>query len=157
MPQHKLAVPLVAGQSALLVHERTPVVELVQTFFEAKTLGRAQICPGVVHSPSPVQANGQALAEVQALPAAPKSQQVWPAPHSWSLAQSSGQALWQTPLPAEKGLPPSPPFFLPWLLQAPTNAIRTTRILWGCCPIVFMVPPRLSCIPVSLAIRALGL
>lgn len=72
MPQQTLGVPLVTGQSALLVHERTPVSELVQTFCEDETLGRPQICPGEVLQPSSlVQARGQALAEAQALPALP--------------------------------------------------------------------------------------
>jgi hypothetical protein len=72
MPQHTLGVPPLAGQSALLVHERTPVSELMQTFCADDRLGKAQICPSdVLQLSSLVQARGQALAEAQALPAAP--------------------------------------------------------------------------------------
>jgi hypothetical protein len=145
MPQHTLGLPLLAGQSVSLVHERTPVSELVHTVRAADRFGSAQISPNVVLQPlSLVQAKGQALDWVQALPAEPKSQHIWPAPRlqSLSLSQSWLHELWQTPFPkGEPGLPPNGAFPDPLLPQAPPRSRRTASIPCGRRPRFFKFSP----------------
>lgn len=148
---------MLTGQSALLVHERTPVVALMQTFFEADTLGIPQISPKeVLQLLSAVQGMGQALGCVHDLPAEPKSQQISPAPRlqSFSLSQSWLHQPLQIPAPkGEPGLPPNGAFPDPLLPHAPPRSRSIVSIFRGRSPNLFK-NSLLRGIPVSLAIGA---